>query len=231
MYSKENNTPQSQLDLIKKEFNSNTLLVNNFDSINVSHSNNLATLVPKPFFNEAHLSDYLQYNVKVLKNDFIAFDTLEENADTVNVYIPFVHINNYLFDKFGSFEYKHSSTVLIETLLRDAISVNKTLFFVNVEKEFFQILILKNKKIEFFNTFNYKTKEDFIYFILFVTEQLYLNTEKIELAFLGAIDKQSELYKITYQYIKNIQFFEPKYTIPEEFELPNHSFFTLLNQI
>ena len=86
------------------------MLHGGFESINVTHSNNLSTFVPKPFFNEDNLSDYLQYNIKILKNDFIAYDTLE-NSELVNVFIPYVFINNYLFDTFGSFEYKHTFEV------------------------------------------------------------------------------------------------------------------------
>ena len=171
----------------------------------------------------------MQFNLKVLKNDFITYDVIE-NAEIANVYIPPMHLTNFLFEKFGSYEYKHSSTVLIESLLKETQHSGVTHFYVNVENDIFQILILKNKKIEFFNTFNFKTKEDFIYYILFTTEQLYLNPEKIQLTFLGDIDKESKLYEITYHYVENVGFFQPNYNIPEEFKLTSHSFYTLLNQ-
>lgn len=148
----------------------------------------------------------------------------------VNVYVPFVHLNNYLFDVFGSFEYMHSSTVFIKTLLKETFTNKQPLVFINVEKNFFQIIVLKNKKIELFNSFNYNTKEDFIYYILFAIEQLFLNTQKIQLIFSGTIDKNSELYNITSEYIKTIDFYVPNYTIPEDLNLNNHSYFTLLNQ-
>jgi len=175
------------------------------------------------------LNEYLQFNLKVLKNDFITYDVIEI-AEIVNVYIPLIHINNFLFEKFGSYEYKHSSTVLIESLLKETHNSDATHFYVNVENDIFQILILKNKKVTFFNTFGFKTREDFIYYILFVIEQLQMNPEEIKLTFLGDIDKESELYEIAYKYIKNINFFQPNYNIPAAFKLTNHSFYILLNQ-
>ena len=42
---------------------------------------------------------YLKYSIKVLENDFVTFDELN-NCDIVNVYIPFVNINNFLIDQF-----------------------------------------------------------------------------------------------------------------------------------
>ena len=229
LFENENITPQKQVDFITKQFETNELLKNSFNKINVTHSNNLSTFVPLPFFKEDHLSEYLQYNLKVLENEFIAYDTIE-SAEIATVYIPFVHLNNYLFDKFGSFEYKHSSSVLVESLLKETLANDKTHFFVNVETGIFQIVVLKNKKLEFFNTFNFKTKEDFIYYILFTAEQLSLNPEEFLLSFLGDIEKESELYEITYKYIKNINFFQPNYILAEDLKISNHSHFTLLNQ-
>ena len=229
LFENENITPQKQVDFITKQFETNELLKNSFNKINVTHSNNLSTFVPLPFFKEDHLSEYLQYNLKVLENEFIAYDTIE-SAEIATVYIPFVHLNNYLFDKFGSFEYKHSSSVLVESLLKETLANDKTHFFVNVETGIFQIVVLKNKKIEFFNTFNFKTKEDFIYYILFTAEQLSLNPEEFLLSFLGDIEKESELYEITYKYIKNINFFQPNYILAKDLKISNHSHFTLLNQ-
>ena len=198
-----NRTPQTQLNFLKTTFEKGELHNQKFDSIAVSHSNNLSTFVPKPFFNKDNLSDYLQYNLKVLENDYITYDEFT-TAEIVNVYIPFVHINNYLFDKFGSFEYKHSVSVLIELLLATYKNNDKTRFFVHVENEQFQIVVLKNKKLEFFNNFNFKTKEDFIYYILFTSEQLQLNPEEFILTFLGDIKLESELYNIVFKYVRNI---------------------------
>lgn len=173
--------------------------------------------MPKPFFNENHLADYLNFNLKVLQNDFIAYDPVD-NREMMNVYIPFVYLNNYLFDKFGSFEYKHSSSVLVERLLKQSSKNEDVKFYVNVENSHFQIVVIKQKKLLFYNSFNYSTKEDFIYYILFTAEQLHLNPEVFKLIFLGIIEKESELYKIVYDYVRHVSFFKP-----------NHSNFILLN--
>lgn len=153
-----------------------------------------------------------------------------QNLDIANVYIPFVHINNYFFDKFGSFEYKHTSTVLIESLLKSVSNNKESNFYVYVEEDIFEIVILKGKKLVFFNTFNYNTKEDFIYYILFTAEQLQLNPETFQLTFLNDIEKESELYKIAFKYIKNIDFYKPKYSLSKNLKISNHSYFTLINQ-
>lgn len=224
-----NSTSQTQLDFLKTSFNEDNSLKQRFDSIAVSHSNSLSALVPKPFFNKENLDDYLQYNLKVLENDYITFDEFT-TTDMMNVYIPFVHINNYLFDKFGSFEYKHSTSILIELLLATFKNDDKTHFFVHVENENFQIVVLKNKKLEFFNSFSFKTKEDFIYYILFTSEQLQLNPEEFVLTFLGAIEKKSELYDIVFKYVRNIEFLDLENDAIQNLDISNHSNIIVLNQ-
>ena len=82
-----------------------------------------------------------------------------------------------------------------------------------------------------YNCFEFKTKEDFIYYILFTAEQLHLNPEEFELILLGDIEKESELYTILYQYIRTIKFYSPTKTHDILGSVSNHAYFSLLNQI
>ncbi|MDT0552075.1 DUF3822 family protein [Urechidicola vernalis] len=198
-------SPSEQITKLSTLFEKEDFLQEEFESIEVIHSNNLSTLVPKPFFKEKDLASYLKYNIKLLQNDFIAYDPIC-NGEIMNVYIPFVHLNNFFFDKFGTFEYKHSSTVLIDSLIKANAQNEETIFSVHVGSNQFQIVVLQRKKLLFYNSFNFRTKEDFIYYILFTAEQLELNPETFKLVLYGRITKDSELYKIVYDYVRNVSF-------------------------
>jgi len=231
VYKFENSTgsPFIQLACVKELFAKEELLQNNYKSVFVTHFNNLVTQVPQPLFNKNNLAHYLQYTVKVLENDFISYDDLN-NSEIINVYIPFVNINNFLLDTYETFVYKHSSTVLIENLLNQYKNLEGSFCFVNVTGQHFEIVVIKNKKLELFNSFSFITKEDFIYYILFTAEQLKLNPEDFELILMGDIEKESELYTIVYQYIRNVKFYASNNTSLQLNEIPSHSHFTLLNQ-
>src|SRR5690606_8961899 len=174
-----------------------------FDKVTAIHENELSTVVPKPLFNESNLSDYLKYNVKILENDYLSFDVIPQH-EIYNVYVPFTNVNNYLFEKFGDFEYKHASSILIETLVNQAKKGDKPTMYAYISKSHFEIIVTEQKQLLLYNTFNYHQKEDFIYYLLFTIEQLNLNPEKVAVYLLGQVDEQSELYKIAYQYIQNI---------------------------
>ncbi|NJX17331.1 DUF3822 family protein, partial [Tamlana crocina] len=82
----------------------------------VLFSNELYSLVPKAYFNEENASEYLKYNTRILETDYVAQDELAEGK-MVNVYIPYTNINNFFFDRYGEFEYRHTVSVLAEEFL------------------------------------------------------------------------------------------------------------------
>ena len=207
-FDKKISNPEDLAEKLELLFKENKLLQQDFSLIEAIHNNNLSTLVPNEYFDETELKSYLDFNIKTLNSDFITFDNLEQ-TDAKNIYIPYVNLNNFLFQHFGSFEYKHHSTILIDKLLSQ--SKNKELsFYVCVAKHQLDITIITNGKLVFYNSFEFNTKEDFIYYILFTSEQLKLNPDTFTLTFIGEIEKESELYKIAYQYIRNIEFSDLK---------------------
>ena len=120
---------------------------------------------------------------------------------------PYVNINNFLIDRFGSFNYKHSFTILVKKVLEFSKNIDETQLYVHIQTDNFQIIAAKNQKLLLFNTFDYKTEEDFIYYLLFVAEQLNLNPETVQLKFFGTVSKESNLYQIAYKYIRNVSLF------------------------
>ncbi|MGB5818327.1 MAG: DUF3822 family protein [Saonia sp.] len=202
-----------------------------FSEVVVIHRNSLFSLVPKALFDENELANYLKFNAKILANDLIAYDTIE-SYDMVNVYIPFVNINNYVYDLFGQFEFKHSGTVLVQTLLNTHNNGNEPVCYVHISKQQMDITILSQKKLLLHNNYTYHTKEDFIYYLLFALEQLKLDTETIKLRLFGRIEEGDDIYNICYEYVKNISIFIPSGTTYHFDGIEEESVdFTLLNAL
>lgn len=201
--------------LFEQVFLDNASLQNKYDECLVLHSNSLSTFVPQALFDEDFIGSYLQYNTKVFDTDFFAFDELP-NYQMNNVYIPYVNMNNFFIDKFGSFDYKHSATILVSKLLDLSKNIDEKKMYVHVTSSHFEIVVVQNQKLLLYNTFEYKTPEDFIYYILFAAEQLQLNPENFVLEFLGDIQEDSLLYAIAYKYVRNVSLYKPSEN--------NHSF-------
>ena len=219
-------SPELILSEIQEIFKNEKCLQQDFETVNVIHQNNLSTLVPNLYFKKGDLNNYLKYSIKTIATDLIVYDDLNF-IKAKNVYVPFVNINNFIFQNFGEFEYKHHSSILLEKLV--LLSDNSLNFFINISKSLFDIVVIKDAKILFYNIFEYETKEDFIYYILFTLEQLELSPEETNISIMGAINEQSELYEILYTYIRNISFFNSKKPIfNDQNEIDKHSNFILL---
>jgi hypothetical protein len=224
-------TPFELLNELKTVIESHAHFEQTFDTVTCVYQNELSCLVPKAIFNEDNLADYLKFNAKILKTDFISYDELSAN-DSVNVYVPLVNINNYIFDTFGSFEYKHSSTVLIEALLQSGSKFSEEKLYINVNTSTFEIIFIKEQQLIFYNTFEYQSKEDFIYYILFTIEQLKLNPETIKTMLSGTIEADDDDYTILFKYIRFVDFIHPNhnYTVNvENVSNASHADFILLN--
>ncbi|WP_103068706.1 DUF3822 family protein [Aquimarina sediminis] len=224
-------TPKQVLDKIKYNFDHNYNLKGTYDIIEVIYHNDLYTVVPKSLFNKELIKDYLKFNTKVLQNDFITYDELDQH-DIITVYIPYTNINNFFFDTFGSFTYKHSSSILIDTLLRQEKNSDSAMVFANMNKTSFDLVIINKGNLILSNTFQYHTKEDFLYYLMYTTEQLKFNPEEFKLVFLGDINIGSDLFDIAHTYIRNVSFGnhtkEPSIS-PEVSPFEPHQHFILLS--
>lgn len=209
-YDKTASTPEKLLHEVREVFTKEELLQQKFGSVNISHLNELSSLVPRSLFDENKLKEYVRYSSKTFDNDYIVYDEIE-NHDLVNVYIPFVNVNNYFIDRFGSFEYKHFSTVLISNLLDTYKFSEHPHIFVHVEKSRIYLVAISGNKLLLYNSFPYRTREDFVYYILFVAEQLGMDPESFELVLSGLIDKQSELYTMARSYVRKIGLIENRF--------------------
>ncbi|MBT4709658.1 MAG: DUF3822 family protein [Flavobacteriaceae bacterium] len=192
----------------------NTILkeseINKSDIINVKLiiCNKLSSLVPGNLFEEKLSLEYLKFNSKLLENDFAAHDLIEE-IDAVNVYLPYVNVNNYILENFGSFDFYHYSTLLIKKLIKYNKGKESCLY-ANLQEEDFQVLIIKKNKLLYYNNFDFNKKEDILYFLLFVIEQNKIDSNKSKLYLIGKINVKSEAYLLISKFIDNIEIIDFK---------------------
>ncbi|WP_288981240.1 DUF3822 family protein [uncultured Flavobacterium sp.] len=178
------------------------ILTKNYDEVVVLHNNNLNAFVPSSLFDPHFLASYLQYNTKIFETDFFAYDVITP-YEINNVYVPFMNINNFLLDQFESFDYKNSNSILVKKCIDFSKNKEEKQVFVHIQKEHFEIVVVRNQELILFNSFHYSTAEDFIYYLLFTCEQLQLNPETINVQLFGDCVADDANFKIAYTYIRN----------------------------
>ncbi|MBL6944718.1 MAG: DUF3822 family protein [Bacteroidales bacterium] len=205
-----------------------------YKSVFLIYQNKYSTLIPQPLFSVEHKNLYLGFNQPFQENSRIVFDKLRINQ-AVNIY----YLSNFVVEKAKDFwpnvKLLHYSTALITSLsINFKNKVTAKTLFVNLHKNHFDIVHFKENKLHYFNSFEFQTKEDFIYFLLITIDQLILNPEDVKLIISGNIDKTDDTYKMIQQYIKNYSFISRNDNYSYSFvmdELKYHRYYTLFNAL
>ena len=218
-------------DLLESILKDNKLLNHKFQSVSCLIVSNLSTLVPDALYEEDRKKMYLKFNASLEGDELIVADDIK-SLEAKNIFaLPF-SIKAKLDAHFRNISYHHASTVLIDSIV--ALNKNQTgkKLYAHIQSTHFETIVIDGKNLLFYNTFSHHAPEDFIYYLLFVCEQLQLNPEKIELIFLGEVEKSSAIYTAAQKYIRTIKFGERTEAIDYSYQLqtlPKHFYYTLFN--
>jgi hypothetical protein len=216
------------LDLAIKE---SKILPHRYRSVSCSVVNNLSTIVPSALFEEDRKKMYLKFNSSLQGDELVMTDDLK-NLEAKNIFALPISLKAKLDANFLKVAYHHFSSGLIESLLSQTRNQPSKKVFVHVQPSHFEVIVIEGKKLLFYNTFNYHTPEDFIYYLLFVSEQMHLNPENMETIFIGEIERSSAIYVLAQKYIRNLKFGERTDNSDYSYQLqtfPKHFYFSLFN--
>ena len=217
---------------LKEILTTNPLYQKEFNSVHVAYVNNRSTLIPNAVYKADQLASFHQFNFSKQEEDLFYSDQLI-NLSAHNIYSIPDYITNELI-ALKNVHFKHFSSSLIEACLLQAKN-EKSLSWINVHilPSSFQVIVIKNQKLELYNSFIYQSSEDFIYYLLFVLDQLNINNEEATITLTGAVEKNSVIYSILFKYIKTLNFGNRPDNLKFSYlleEIPQHFHYSLFNQ-
>lgn len=218
-------------DLLEVLIKESRLLPQKYSSVSCIVVNNLSTIIPNPLFESQRKEMYLKFNATLHGEEQVLVDDIK-NLDAKNVFALPLSLKNKLEGLYKNISYHHFSSGLIEGLLIQNKNQTVKKLFVHIQPSHFEAIVIEGKNLLFYNTFSHHTAEDFIYYLLFVCEQLLLNPETIEVILLGEVEKGSDIYSIAQKYIRNLKFGERTDDAGFSYQLqtlPKHFYFTLFN--
>jgi len=176
--------------------------------VKLIYYNKTSTLVPSTLFDHKNSLNYLKYNTSINIDDIAANDQVLDH-EINNVYIPNTEINNFIFEKFRTFDFFHYSSLIIEKISNELAEKFSEKVFVNINDGFIDVLFFKDKKLMFYNSYDYNSDEDILFYLLFCFSELKLNPDEIHTVFSGSIDLDSKLYELIYTYVRNVELIDP----------------------
>ena len=178
--------------------NNDNFITKRFFSKSIAIANFPNTLVPIELYNEKDKEKLFELNH--IPNDIILKDNLRN--EIVNIYSIPKTLHQTINNLIPEAKLKAQSSVLINNFL--SYNQMKETMFLYIKNCFVNIIITKNKKLLFQNKFEYKTKEDLLFYVLFCIQQINLSNEEIKTIIFGSIKKEE--FNILYDYIRNIEY-------------------------
>jgi hypothetical protein len=193
-----------------------------YKSVNLLLNDGRNTLVPVTFFDEKEMGHFFRFNHG--EGDYsLTYNNLP-GILSVNI---FSYDQTYLAkfnEHFPGIKIFHRTTPFIIALSQEASKGNLVRIFATIHKEVIDIGLAHSKKLEFFNSFNYREKEDIVYYLLNVMEQFKLSVMYTDVYISADLDNHEEIFEYLNNYLHQVKFIKPlgKYTysyIFDEFQL------------
>jgi hypothetical protein len=218
-------------ELLQHELN---WLCQPFAATRILYEQGKSTLVPEALFAEEDKKDIFDFNVANGRapEEEIRYDRIR-SVNAYNLFRLPADVQALLTRHFQDATIFHHSTALITALMQQYRNTDtgKSLF-VNTAMHHIDIMRIKDKKLDYFNSFRYNTTEDFMYYLVFVVEQLGLNPESVDMLLMGEVEKQSPLVDMIRKYIRNVHYTGRNTDFSYSFvfdQLPGHYYYNLLN--
>lgn len=198
-----------------------------FSSRQLLLSNRECVFIPEEIFKEEELDNYISSS---FGNDF-AGRCFSMKMPELKNHLVF-KVPEWLFklykEKLSGSSIVHATAYLVESVYRISRQLNELVVHAHFKRASFELIIVDNGRMLFYNSFSYQTSEDIAYFIMYALKQWEIEDTKISIS--GHFDAESdELYWLRKYLTKIISFPSNAFTpYPASLEKPA-TYINLLN--
>ncbi|MCW3106286.1 MAG: hypothetical protein JWQ09_792 [Segetibacter sp.] len=180
------------------------ILNKRLSSSSIYFNNEVCIPVPIFKFNKEISEEYL--NVVFGEDPFskIQFEHLPIEPGIMNVFRINEDRFNYLNENFGKVTYHHTYSNIIRRVAYKSFVYPSEFISIQFYNTFMIVIVLKEGNFHLIQSFTYETPEDVLYYLLNITQQLELFSEKLTLQISGMIDLDFQLYRELIKYFKNV---------------------------
>jgi hypothetical protein len=163
-----------------------------------------STMVPYVFFSTDHLKQLLEFNHPMEDLEEIHYNDIHFSESYIAFAIP-TYVAQLITDNFKVVEFYNQATPLLFYADKLIAENSGKGVIINLNKEFFDIIVIQNNKLKFINTFLYVNPVDLLYFILFACKQLKIDTKKTAFHLTGELSNDLKLTTELSDYIPNLK--------------------------
>ncbi|MBR9919191.1 MAG: DUF3822 family protein [Bacteroidetes bacterium] len=170
--------------------------------------NTKSTLVPDRLFNERQKASYLRNMVRTDVDEQL-FASPIPGFQSVLVYALPGELVRAVQKALPGVQLQHAASGQLNFLSRNNESADTKQVFINVHNNLLQLFLMDGAKLLMYNTFEFRTSRDFVYYVLLVYDQFELATDKVPIHLSGYILENSEIFQLLFRYVKDVKRADP----------------------
>lgn len=203
IYSTEN-----YVDKLTEIFNEDNLLNRQFQSSSFVYLTQKSTLIPESFFDKSNLKAYFEFNQSLNELDEINYNFIAE-INAYNIFTVPNYIVNEVVNRLKNVNLFHQATPFIKSIFEKDIKTESECVYVNMNNKFIDIAVAVQNRLLLYNTFQFQKETDLLYFILYIYNQLNLDTRNSKLYISGEQSDKTRYYNELKKYITTVKYLEP----------------------
>lgn len=161
-------------------------------------------MVPAPLFDASTAAAHFEFCFGRKPLGELMSDRVQQ-AGCINVFEVRHFITRGLNTRFPDITYCHTATAVAGYLLTESRSLEEAVMTVDAGKGKADVIVNRGKDLLYTNRFSYESAEELIYYLVFVCEQLDMNTDTTRLTFYGEISDESAEYRLSEKYIRHVK--------------------------
>jgi hypothetical protein len=218
-------------EAIRQLISSDEILNRKYPSVIIAVDVPYHSVIPAALFDPGRLQDHFQLNYNIPESLEYKADHLKE-LDAWNAFAIEKDWTELVKKHFSQEIIIHSTTPLL-TRFSMIHRQNPALkqIFLHFSGKRFDIALFSENMLLFFNTFQFETNEDVLYFTLYAAEQLKLRANEASIRICGEIEEDSDLVILLKEYFRELTFLNrPEgFNYNPLFDFPVHRYQTLFS--
>jgi Protein of unknown function (DUF3822) len=189
------------------------VLKNRFASTTIGIQNGLHTIVPNRMFDPTRLPAYFNLLTAHVQRHY-QFDSLDF-ADSKLIFALDSDLKELIDRRFAGARILHSMTSLVE-VARSLSNASTYNVFANIYHHTVQVIVFDGQDLLFFNTYQFGSASDFVYFVLLPLKQLQIDPLQVSVVVSGEVTEESDVVTILRRFTGPVRFTQ----LPHMFDYP-----------
>ena len=194
---------EDYLTNIDKILNTDPLLQPRYNSVSLMHTSKKAILVPDVLFNKEEVRIFFDINEQRDELEEIHYNHIPA-FNTYNVFAVHHELLNLFRNKYKNTGIFHQwSSILSIKDLENTFPGSKA--YIHFNKHYFDIVIVKDKRLLFCNSFDYKNENDFVFYVLNTFKKIKLELSDLEIIVIGDVYDKGKYFELLGKFVDSYE--------------------------